>query len=104
MAGDDAGWGVGLTIRDYSLSDEGVTIKVGAFGSYEFRITNAIAFIREYMGTQHDIYLNDFCAEFNSAVSQRVTAAISRYFSKNKVGNTEVNNYLSSWRNLLAVN
>lgn len=94
LAGDDAGWGVGLTIRDYSLSDEGVTIKVGAFGSYEFRITNAIAFIREYMGTQHDIYLNDFCAEFNSAVSQRVTAAISRYFSKNKVGITEVNNYL----------
>lgn len=99
LAGDDAGWGVGLTIRDYTLSDEGVTIKVGAYGSYEFRITNAIAFIREYMGTRHDIYLNDFTSEFSSAVSQRVTSSISKYFSRNKTGITEVNNYLSDVSN-----
>lgn len=94
LAGEDAGWGVGLTIRDYTFGDEGVTIKVGAFGSYEFRITNAIAFIREYMGTLHEMYLEDFCSEFTSAVSQRVVTAINRYFSKNHTGITEINNYL----------
>lgn len=94
FAGDDAGWGVGLTIRDYSLCDEGLTIKVGAFGSYEFRITNAIAFIREYVGTEHDVYLEDFADEFSSAVSQRVTSVINQYFSQKRVGVTEVNNYL----------
>lgn len=95
LAGDDAGWGVGLTIRDYTLGDEGMTIKVGAYGSYEFRIINAIAFIREYMGTLHEMYLEDFCSEFTSAVSQRVVTAINRYFSKNRTGITEVNNYLT---------
>ena len=94
LAGDDAGWGVGLTIRDYTFGDEGVTIKAGAYGSYEFRITNGIAFIREYLGTQHELFLKDFCNEFSDAVSQRVVSAITRYFSKNKVGVTEVNNYL----------
>ncbi len=95
LAGDDAGWGVGLTIRDYTLGDEGMTIKVGAYGSYEFRIINAIAFIREYMGTLHEMYLVDFCSEFTSAVSQRVVTAINRYFSKNRTGITEINNYLT---------
>lgn len=95
LAGDDAGWGVGLTIRDYTLGDEGMTIKVGAYGSYEFRIINAIAFIREYMGTLHEMYLEDFCSEFTSAVSQRVVTAINRYFSKNRTGITEINNYLT---------
>ena len=95
LAGDDAGWGVGLTIRDYTLGDEGMTIKVGAYGSYEFRIINAIAFIREYMGTLHEMYLEDFCSEFTSAVSQRVVTAINRYFSKNRTGITEINNYLA---------
>ena len=94
FAGDDAGWGVGLTIRDYSLCDEGLAIKVGAFGSYEFRITNAIAFIREYVGTEHDVYLDDFASEFSSAVSQRVKTVISQYFSQRKIGITEANNYL----------
>lgn len=95
LAGDDAGWGVGLTIRDYTLGDEGMTIKVGAYGSYEFRIINAIAFIREYMGTLHEMYLEDFCSEFTSAVSQRVVTAINRYFSKNRTGITEINNFLT---------
>lgn len=95
LAGDDAGWGVGLTIRDYTLGDEGMTIKVGAYGSYEFHIINAIAFIREYMGTLHEMYLEDFCSEFTSAVSQRVVTAINRYFSKNRTGITEINNYLT---------
>jgi membrane protease subunit (stomatin/prohibitin family) len=95
FAGEDAGWGVGLTIRDYTLSDEGVTIKVGAYGSYEFRITNAIAFIREYSGTEHAIYLDDFAEEFSSAISQRVTTAISRFFSLRKTSITDVNNYIA---------
>lgn len=99
LAGDDAGWGVGLTIRDYTLGDEGMTIKVGAYGSYEFRIINAIAFIREYMGTLHEMYLEDFCSEFTSAVSQRVVTAINRYFSKNRTGITEINNYLTEVAN-----
>ena len=94
FAGDDAGWGIGLTIRDYTLSDEGITIKVGAYGSYEFRITNAIAFIREYSGTEHEIWLDDFAKEFSSAVSQRVTPTLSKFFSQRKVSITEVNNYL----------
>lgn len=99
LAGDDAGWGVGLTIRDYTLGDEGMTIKVGAYGSYEFRIINAIAFIREYMGTLHEMYLEDFCSEFTSAVSQRVVTAINRYFSKNRTGITEINNFLTEVAN-----
>lgn len=41
FTGDDAGWGVGLTVRDYTLGAEGVTIKVGAYGGYEFRHANA---------------------------------------------------------------
>ena len=94
FAGDDAGWGVGLTIRDYTLSDEGITIKVGAYGSYEFRITNAIAFIREYSGTEHEIWLDDLANEFSSAISQRVTPTLSKFFSQRKVSITEVNNYL----------
>ena len=94
LAGEDAGWGVGLTVRDFTLSDEGITIKVGAYGSYEFRITNAIAFIREYGGTEHEIWLDDFADEFTSAISQRVTPAISKYFSQRKISITEVNNYL----------
>lgn len=94
FAGDDAGWGVGLTIRDYTLSDEGITIKVGAYGSYEFRITNAIAFIREYSSTEHEIWLDDFAKEFASAISQRVTPILSKFFSQRKVSITEVNNYL----------
>lgn len=94
FAGEDAGWGVGLTVRDYTLSDEGITIKIGAYGSYEFHITNAIAFIREYGGTEHEIWLADFADEFSSAISQRVTPALSRFFSQRKVSITEVNNYL----------
>lgn len=94
FAGEDAGWGVGLTVRDYTLSDEGITIKIGAYGSYEFHITNAIAFIREYGGTEHEIWLADFANEFSSAISQRVTPALSRFFSQRKVSITEVNNYL----------
>ena len=96
FAGDEGGWGTGLTIRDYTLAGtpQGVTIGVGAFGTYEFRITNAIAFIREYLGTSHELYLNDFVDEFTSAVSQRVTVALSKYFSQQRVSITEVNNYL----------
>jgi membrane protease subunit (stomatin/prohibitin family) len=94
FAGDDAGWGVGLTIRDFTLSDEGITIKVGAYGSYEFRIVNAIAFIREYSGTEHEIYLDSFAEEFQSAVSQRVVPALSKFFSQRKTSITDVNNYL----------
>lgn len=94
FAGEDAGWGVGLTIRDYTLSDEGITLKVGAYGSYEFRITNAIAFIREYSGTEHEIYLDDFAKEFSSAISQRVTPTLSKFFSQRKTSITEVNNFL----------
>lgn len=94
FAGDDAGWGVGLTVRDFTLSDEGVTIKIGAYGTYEFRITNPIAFIRQYSGTQHEIWLADFAEEFRSAVGQRITPALSKYFSRQKISITEVNNYL----------
>lgn len=95
LAGDEGGWGVGLTIRDYTLSDEGVTIGVGAFGTYEFRITNAITFIREFVGTEHDTYLKDFTNQFSSALSQRVTSALSRYFSQQRTSITDVNNYLA---------
>ncbi len=95
FTGEDAGWGVGLTIRDYTLSDEGITIKVGAYGSFEFRITNAIAFIREYSGTEHEILLDEFAEEFQSAISQRVTPAISKYFSQRRTSITEINNYLT---------
>lgn len=95
LAGDDAGWGVGLTVRDFTLSDEGIMIKVGANGSYEFRIVNAIAFIREYGGTEHEIWLDDFAREFGESISQRVTPILSSFFSKRKVSIGEVNNYLS---------
>lgn len=95
FTGDDAGWGVGLTIRDYTLSDEGITIKVGAYGSFEFRITNAIAFIREYSGTEHEILLDEFAEKFQSAISQRVTPAISKFFSQCKTSITEINNSLT---------
>ena len=96
FAGDEGGWGTGLTIRDYTLAGtpQGITIGVGAYGTYEFRITNAIAFIREYLGTSHELYLNDFVDEFTSAVGQRVTVALSKYFSQQRVSITEVNNYL----------
>ena len=95
FTGDDAGWGVGLTVRDYTLSDEGITIKVGAYGGFEFRIVNAIAFIREYSGTEHEILLDDFADEFQSAVNQRVTPAISKFFSQRRISITDVNNYLA---------
>ncbi|MCR5395337.1 MAG: SPFH domain-containing protein [Bacteroidales bacterium] len=99
FAGDDAGWGVGLTVRDFTLSDEGVTIKIGAYGTYEFRIINPIAFIRQYSGTQHEIWLDDFADEFRSAVGQRITPALSKYFSHQKISITEVNNYLMEMAN-----
>ncbi len=92
---DDNGWGVGLTVKDYSFGDEGVTIKIGSYGSYEFRISNAIAFIREYSGTQHEILLSDFVGEFTSAVAQRVKPLISRYFSQQRISVTEANDYLN---------
>lgn len=94
FAGEDAGWGAGLTIRDFTLGDEGVTIKVGAYGSYEFRIVNAIAFIKEYSGTEHEIWLDDFAEEFRSAVTQRVTPAISKFFSQRRACITDISNYL----------
>ena len=96
LAGDEGGWGTGLTIRDYTLAGtpQGVTIGVGAYGTYEFRITNAIAFIREYMGTTHDLFLDEFTQQFTSVVGQRVTVALSKYFSQQRVSVTEINNYL----------
>ena len=94
FAGDDGGWGIGLTVRDYTLGDEGITIKVGAYGTYEFRIVNPITFIREYGGTQHEIWLADFAEEFRAAVSQRITPSLSRYFSQQKTGVVEANNQL----------
>lgn len=96
LAGDDAGWGTGLTVRDYTMANtpQGITIQVGAFGTYEFRITNAIAFIREYQGTEHNIYLDEFADQFRSVVSQRITSTLSRYFSEQRVSITEINNYL----------
>ena len=95
LAGDQGGWGVGLTVRDYTFGDEGVTIKVGAYGSYEFRICDSIAFINQYSGTQHEILLNDFTNEFTSVVAQRVKPLISQYFSKEHISITEANNYLN---------
>ena len=96
LAGDDAGWGTGLTIRDYTMANtpQGITIGVGAYGTYEFRITNAIAFIREFVGTEHDLYLADFTDQFRSVVSQRITSTLSKYFSQQRVSITEINNYL----------
>lgn len=94
LAGDQGGWGVGLTVRDYTFGDEGVTIKVGAYGSYEFRIIDSVAFIKEYAGTQHEIWLNDFTDEFTSAVGQKVMPAISKYFKNERISVTEANNYL----------
>ena len=94
LAGDEGGWGVGLTVRDYTFGDEGVTIKIGSYGSYEFRICNSRAFIQEYSGTQHEILLSEFCDKFTSAVSQRVTPLLSQYFSKQRISITEANNYL----------
>lgn len=87
-------WGVGLLVNDYTLGDEGTPIHVGAYGEYEFRITNAIAFIREYSGTQHEILVEDFANEFSSAVSQRVTPLISKFFSQQHTSITAVNNSL----------
>ena len=95
LAGDEGGWGVGLTVRDYTFGDEDVTIKIGSYGSYEFRICNSRAFIQEYSGTQHEITLSDFCSKFTSAVAQRVKPLLSQYFSKQRVSVTEVNNYLT---------
>lgn len=94
LAGDHGGWGVGLTVRDYTFGDEGVTIKIGSYGSYEFRIIDSIAFIKEYSGTQHEILLEDFTSEFTSAVAQRVKPLVSQYFSKERISITEANNYL----------
>lgn len=91
---DDKGWGVGLTVRDFTFGDEGVTIKIGSYGSYEFRIVNPIAFIREYSGTQHEIWIDEFAAEFTSSVAQRVKPLLSRYFSQQRISITEANNYL----------
>ncbi len=95
LAGDEGGWGTGLTIRDYSFGDEGITIKVGSYGTYEFRIVDAINFIREYSGTQHEIWLGDFCNDFSSSVAQRATQFLSRYFSKERIGIAEANNFLA---------
>ncbi len=92
---DDNGWGVGLTVTDYTLGDEGVTIKIGSYGTYEFRIVNAIEFIREYSGTQHEIYLDEFADEFSGAISQRVKPLISKYFNKERIRITQANDYLS---------
>ena len=94
FAGNEGGWGVGLTVKDYTFGDTGVVIKVGAYGSYEFRIIDSIAFIKEYSGTQHEIWLEDFASEFTSAVAQRVKPLISQYFSKERISITEGNNYL----------
>ena len=95
LAGDQGGWGAGdLTIKDYSFGEEGISFKVGSYGSYEFRICDSIAFIKEYSGTQHEIWLDTFTREFSEAVSQRVKKVISQYFSKERIGITEVNNYL----------
>lgn len=95
LAGDEGGWGIGLTVKDYTFGEEGVTIKIGSYGSYEFRICNSRAFIQEYSGTQHEIRLTEFCDSFTSAVSQRVKPLISQYFSQQHVSITEVNNYLN---------
>ena len=85
LAGNQGGWGLGMTVHDYTLGDEGIMIKVGAFGSYEFRIVDSIAFIKEYSGTQHEITLQDFTDEFTSAVANQVKPNLNRYFSKHNV-------------------
>lgn len=94
FAGDDGGWGVNLTVRDFTFGDEGVTINIGAYGSYEFRIINPIAFIRQYSGTEHELTLDEFAGMFRETVSQRIKPALSKYFSTQKISITEVNNYL----------
>jgi membrane protease subunit (stomatin/prohibitin family) len=94
FAGDDGGWGVNLTVRDFTFGDEGVTINIGAYGSYEFRIINPIAFIRQYSGTEHELTLDEFAGKFRETVSQRIKPALSKYFSTQKISITEVNNYL----------
>lgn len=96
LAGDDAGWGAGLTIRDYTMANtpQGITIRIGAYGTYEFRISNAIAFIREFVGTGHDLYLEEFTDQFRSVIAQRITSTLSKYFSQQRTSITEINNYL----------
>ncbi len=94
LAGNQGGWGLGMTVHDYTLGDEGIMIKVGAFGSYEFRIVDSIAFIKEYSGTQHEITLQDFTDEFTSAVANQVKPNLNRYFSKHKMSITDVNDNL----------
>ncbi|MBQ9295744.1 MAG: SPFH domain-containing protein [Paludibacteraceae bacterium] len=93
VAGEQ-GWGIGMTVCDYSLGDEGTNIRVGAYGSYEFRITDALAFIRQYSGTLHEVRLEEFTDKFTAQVAQRVKPLISQQFSRRHIPVTSVQEYL----------
>lgn len=85
------GWGLGMTICDYSLGDEGTNVRVGAYGSYEFRIVDALKFIRQYSGTLHEILLDEFVEKFTASVTTQVKPLLSKQFSRKKLPITEIN-------------
>lgn len=89
-------WGtMGLvSVKDYSLGDTGLLIKVGSYGNCSLRIIDSAAFIREFAGTMHIISADDFQKKFREQISQYVKPSISRYFSENRSSITEINNYL----------
>lgn len=89
-------WGTkGLfVVRDKSFGIKGVPIKVGAYGNCGLRITDSVAFIREFSGTLHNMTAADFQEKFIDTISQYVKPCISKHFSDLEASITDITNFL----------
>lgn len=87
-------WG---TSSRFSVLDPfyNVRLQIGAFGSCGIKISDAVAFVREFSGTLHLITAEEFTEKFAAITSQQIKPAISKYFSLRKVSILEIANHLA---------
>ena len=88
-------WGLGgLSVNDFTFGGGRMVIVVGGYGNLTMRVSDAAAFIRTYMGTQHNIKSDEFSEKFSHQIEQYLKPVISKYFDLQRVSITQINNYL----------
>lgn len=80
-AGNNCKWGTGMDIVDRTLGGRnGATIKVGAHGTYTFRITNPVEFIRQIMDTRHTMTIDEAVEKVALNLPNAVKSSITNCF------------------------
>lgn len=69
-------------------------VNVGAYGSCGLRITDSVAFVREYSGTLHLVTAFEFQEKFSSTISQYIKPAIIKAFDALQLSVMKMNAYL----------